>query len=84
MLLTAIRPGEIYLSEPMVVGAFVYLLSVHLNVCAQQLESVRIAVTLALQDAAEAGESASFRSERTGQDPPRKRGRRNQLSVVEH
>jgi len=45
-----------YLSEPMRVGAFAYVLSVHLNINADQLEWARTAISLALRDAAEAGE----------------------------
>jgi hypothetical protein len=45
-----------YLSEPMRVGAFAYLLSVHLPLNPEQFESAKIAITLALRDAAAAGE----------------------------
>jgi hypothetical protein len=45
-----------HLSEPIPVGAFAYLLSVHLPLKAEQLESGKIAIILALRDAAAAGE----------------------------
>jgi hypothetical protein len=45
-----------HLSEPMRVGAFAYLLSVHLPLKAEQLEAAKIAITPALRDAAVAGE----------------------------
>ena len=45
-----------HLSEPMRVGAFAYLLSVHLPLKPEQLEATKIAITLALRDAAAAGE----------------------------
>ena len=45
-----------FLSEPMRVSAFGHVLSVHLNVNADQLEWARTAIALALRDAAEAGE----------------------------
>jgi hypothetical protein len=45
-----------HLSEPMRVGAFAYLLSVHLPLNPKQFESAKIAITLALRDAAAAGE----------------------------
>jgi hypothetical protein len=38
------------------VGAFAYLLSVHLPIKPEQLEATKIAITLALRDAAAAGE----------------------------
>jgi hypothetical protein len=44
------------LSEPLLVGKFAALLAVHLPIIADQLESARAAVMLALRDAAEAGE----------------------------
>jgi hypothetical protein len=47
---------QAHLSEPMLVGAFAYLLSVHLLVNAQQLEDARIAIIIALRDAAAADE----------------------------
>jgi hypothetical protein len=43
---------QAHLSEPMLVGAFAYLLSVHSLVNAEQLEDARIATILALRDAA--------------------------------
>jgi hypothetical protein len=45
-----------HLSEPVRVGAFAYLLSVHLPLKPEQLEPAKIAITLALRDAAAAGE----------------------------
>lgn len=47
---------DAYLSEPMRVGAFAYLLSVHMPVSSDRLEAARVAITLALRDAAAAGE----------------------------
>jgi hypothetical protein len=44
------------LSQSMRVGAFAYLLSVHLPLKPEQLEAARIAIILALQDAATMGE----------------------------
>jgi len=45
-----------HLSEPMQVGAFAYLLSVHLPLKPEQLEAAKIAIIIALQDAATTGE----------------------------
>jgi hypothetical protein len=47
---------DAHLSEPILVGKFAYLSSVHLPLKADQLETVRTAIILALRDAAAAGE----------------------------
>ena len=47
---------DAHLSEPMRIGAFAYLLSVHLRYKPEQLEDARVAITRALRDAAAVGE----------------------------
>ena len=47
---------EAYLSEPVLVGNLAFVLSVYLPVRAEQLEYKRLEISLALADAAEAGE----------------------------